>query len=111
MKDLFELLTGMDVRIGYPNEYLGKSKNEAAKSPMFATPIGLVLAGFRAMNHPQKSTVTNKPQAKASPSPDKRVTPPPPKTENTRSGSDFFKKIIDRTKGFLVDDINDGKDY
>ena len=111
IKELFELMTGMDVRIGYPNEYLGKSKNEAAKSPMFATPIGLVLAGFKAMHHPQKSTVSNKPQAKGSSTRDKRATPPPTKPENTRSGSDFFKKIIDRTKGFLVDDINDGKDY
>jgi hypothetical protein len=63
------------------------------------------------MHHQQKSAVTNKPQTKVSTSPDKRATPPPPKTESTRSGSDFFKKIIDRTKGFLVDDINDGKDY
>ena len=43
---LFEFMTGMDTRIGYPNEHLGKSKVEAVKSPMYATAIGLVLLGF-----------------------------------------------------------------
>lgn len=43
---LFEYMTGMDARIGYPNEHLGKSKVEAMKSPMYATAVGLVLLGF-----------------------------------------------------------------
>ena len=37
IKQLFEYMTGLDARIGFPNEHLGKSKSEAIKSPMFAT--------------------------------------------------------------------------
>lgn len=50
VKQLFEYMTGMDARIGYPNEHLGKSRIEAVKSPMYATSVGLVLAGFRAID-------------------------------------------------------------
>ena len=43
---LFEYVTGMDTRIGYPTEHLANTNNEAIKSPMYATGIGLVLKGF-----------------------------------------------------------------
>ncbi len=42
---LVEYVTGMDARIGYPNEHLGPG-NEEIKSPMFATGIGLVIKGI-----------------------------------------------------------------
>ena len=42
---LFEYLTGMDTRIGYPTEHLA-SGNEKVSSPMYATGVGLVLKGF-----------------------------------------------------------------
>ncbi len=42
---LFEYLTGMDTRIGYPTEHLS-SGNEKVSSPMYATGVGLVLKGF-----------------------------------------------------------------
>src|SRR4051812_19703425 len=50
LKQLVEYMTGMDTRIGYPNEHLGKSKIEAVKSPMYATAVGLVLSGFRSLD-------------------------------------------------------------
>ena len=50
VKQLFEYMTGMDARVGYPNEHLGKSKIEAVKSPMYATTTGLVLSGFMAID-------------------------------------------------------------
>ena len=43
---LFEYVTGMDSRIGYPTEHLANTNNEAIKSPMYATGIGLVHEGF-----------------------------------------------------------------
>jgi cell division protein FtsA len=46
---LFEYITGMDARIGYPNEHLSSSSAtpvENVTSPMFATGIGLVIKGF-----------------------------------------------------------------
>jgi cell division protein FtsA len=45
-----ELVTGMDVRIGYANEHLGKSHIEEIKSPMYATAVGLVIKGFEGVD-------------------------------------------------------------
>jgi cell division protein FtsA len=50
LEQLTEYLTGLDTRIGYPNQHLGKSKVEAVKSPMHATGVGLVLAGYQAQD-------------------------------------------------------------
>ncbi|MFM7017075.1 MAG: cell division protein FtsA [Bacteroidota bacterium] len=43
---LVEYITGMDTRIGYPNEHLGKGFDEV-KSPMYATGVGLVIKGLQ----------------------------------------------------------------
>lgn len=44
---LFEYITGMDTRIGYPNEHLAPSTQvENVMSPTHATGVGLVLKGF-----------------------------------------------------------------
>jgi cell division protein FtsA len=46
MAQLVEYVTGMDTRIGYPNEHLSQGMIDEVNSPMFATSIGLVLKGF-----------------------------------------------------------------
>ena len=46
---LFEYVTGMDTRIGYPNEHLAKGNTEEVTSPMYATGVGLVIKGFEAI--------------------------------------------------------------
>lgn len=52
---LTEFLTGMDTRIGYPNEHLAKGVSDEIASPMYATAVGLVLKGFEKYNkNPQK---------------------------------------------------------
>jgi cell division protein FtsA len=43
---LAAFVTGMDVRIGYPNEHLAKGTIEELASPMYATGIGLVIEGI-----------------------------------------------------------------
>lgn len=99
-KQLFELLTGMDVRIGYPNEHLGKSKMEEVKSPMYSTAIGLVLAGFWSIDE-RENKYSEFSGAKVSDN----------KTSTSHSSgakmSDFTKKISERIKGFMLDDYND----
>jgi cell division protein FtsA len=50
LKELFEMRTGLECRLGYPTEHLGKSKLEAMKNPMYSTAIGLVMAGFRSVD-------------------------------------------------------------
>lgn len=43
---LIEYITGMDTRIGYPNEHLAKGYDEV-KSTMYATGVGLVIKGLQ----------------------------------------------------------------
>ena len=43
---LFEYVTGIDARIGYPNEHLSSNTNLSVTSPLFATGVGLVIQGF-----------------------------------------------------------------
>jgi cell division protein FtsA len=42
---LIEFVTGMDTRVGYPNEHLANSSEEIT-SPMYATGVGLVMRGI-----------------------------------------------------------------
>ncbi|MBO3700163.1 cell division protein FtsA [Roseivirga sp. E12] len=100
IKQLFEYMTGMDARIGYPNEHLGKSKIEAIKSPMYATTVGLVLSGFRAIDERENRYMENQVSGTG-----KRM------TKGDKKGSEFFSKLIDRTKGLLMDDFHDKNEY
>jgi cell division protein FtsA len=43
---LTEFMTGMDTRIGYPNEHLANEVPDEMAMPMFATGIGLVIVGL-----------------------------------------------------------------
>jgi len=43
---LTEFTTGMDTRIGYPNEHLSNTVADEMASPMFATGVGLVIHGI-----------------------------------------------------------------
>lgn len=99
IKQLFEYMTGMDARIGYPNEHLGKSKVEAIKSPMYATTVGLVLSGFRAIDERENRYMENKSNANGK------------RDDKSKKGTEFFSKLIDRTKGLLMDDFHDKNEY
>ena len=43
IKQLTEYITGMDTRIGYPNEHLAGDSDEKTASPLYATAVGLVM--------------------------------------------------------------------
>ena len=43
LKQLAEYITGMDTRIGYPNEHLAGDSDSETTSPLYATAVGLVL--------------------------------------------------------------------
>ncbi len=43
LKQLVEYITGMDTRIGYPNEHLAGDSDAETTSPLFATAVGLVM--------------------------------------------------------------------
>ncbi|MFC2107119.1 cell division protein FtsA [Bacteroidota bacterium] len=46
VSQLTEFTTGMDTRIGYPNEHLAKDVADELASPMYSTGIGLVIEGI-----------------------------------------------------------------
>ena len=48
---LAEFSTGMDTRIGYPNEHLANDVPDEMASPMYATGIGLVIEGIHRLDY------------------------------------------------------------
>ena len=98
VKQLFEYMTGMDTRIGYPNEHLANTNEiKNLSSPMYATGVGLVLKGFEELEKkykneaPAEEEVTKAEVANHS--------------EKERRGS-FFDKILPKVKGFFEDNEN-----
>jgi cell division protein FtsA len=104
---LVEYLTGLDARIGYPNEHLGKSKIDAVKSPMYATSVGLVLSGYRSLDDRMTRYTEAQNQHHEGRTNEQR----PANPKQSSGGGDFFKKILDRTKGLLIDDFDDKQNY
>jgi cell division protein FtsA len=97
LKLLFEYITKLDTRIGYPNEHLSKGKTEAILSPRHATGIGLVLAGFKALDYREAQYQISKGSIKNSSKQNNK---------KEKQAIDFFKRIINKTKGLLIDDYN-----
>jgi cell division protein FtsA len=86
---LFEYVTGMDTRIGYPTEHLANTNNETIKSPMYSTGIGLVLKGFEDMDK------TTTPEAASAGE---------VKTHSEKTRGSFFDSMIKRGKTWFVDE-------
>lgn len=53
LKQLVEYITGMDTRIGYPNEHLAGDSEEEVASPLYATAVGLLM---NAVNNQEKKS-------------------------------------------------------
>ena len=129
LEQLTEYITGLDTRIGYPNQHLGKSRIEAVKSPMYATTVGLVLSGYHGLEERTPRSIFDEepvayvvpPAALAAPAPAAAAAVPPrplpaPAPEAKKeskepkepgAASRFFKDILSRTKGLLIDDYDD----
>jgi len=55
---LVEFITGLDARVGYPNEHLAKGMVEEVKSPMYATSIGLLIKGLKGEERAEEKAQT-----------------------------------------------------
>ena len=51
IQQLAEFKTGLEVRIGYPNEHLNKTPMKELSSPMYSTSIGIVIETIARMDH------------------------------------------------------------
>ena len=117
IKQLVEYITGIDTRIGYPNEHLAGDSDEELSSPLYATAVGLVMNSIR--NNTKSATpfvemkkeepvVVARPQVvveepiieeeKAEP---KATQPIKTETTDDRIKRSFFDKYIDKIKEFL----------
>ena len=55
IKQLVEYITGMDTRIGYPNENLAGDSDEILSSPQYATAVGLLMNGLNKIEKAKKA--------------------------------------------------------
>ena len=103
---LVEYITGMDTRIGYPNEHLGRSKIDSVKSPMYATSVGLVLAGYQ----PLDQRVDGYSNVDVQSVNQKQKPQPEPKSTSSNSNNGGGG-LLQKLKGFLSDDIDNKQSY
>lgn len=62
VKQLTEFITGMDTRIGLPNEHLAGNMPDELCSPMYSTGIGLVIKGLEHANKKHTAVTKQKEQ-------------------------------------------------
>jgi cell division protein FtsA len=98
ISQLVEYITGMDTRIGYPNEHLGKGFDEV-KSPMYATGVGLVISGLKDAEYLAKKNKHELAEVKTD-------TIPEP-VAGSKERSLFGGRWLDFIKKSLVDDGGD----
>merc|ERR1711916_289749 len=90
LRQLVEYITGMDARIGYPNEHLAGDSDESLSSPAFATAVGLLMEGLdRTDIAPQEE------EAPAEEIVEEQVEEEKPKKKS------FFEKFAEGLKDFL----------
>lgn len=104
LTQLVEYVTGLDSRIGYPNEHLAKNellpKNiyDDLKSPLFATGIGLLIKGIQKAE--QQEEMMKKPGII------EKIQP----LEKVKKSFGLFDKLLQKGAKFIKDDIKD-EDY
>ncbi|TDG35135.1 cell division protein FtsA [Pedobacter changchengzhani] len=97
-----EYVTGLDCRIGYPNEHLSKYEDmpkaiyDDLKSPMYATSVGLLIKGIQKAEELMEeiktgSTIVDKGKVIKTP---------------TKTGSGLFDKLLKKATTFMQDDMN-----
>jgi len=121
VKQLVEYITGMDTRIGYPNEHLAGDSDEEISSPLYATAVGLVMNSIDnnsqsavrvSFSAPEKVNVYRAPESvqEVDQAPEiemeveKEVEielPKQPESTEVKIRKSFFDKYVDKIKEFL----------
>ena len=119
IQQLAEFKTGLEVRIGYPNEHLNQTKMKELSSPMYSTSIGIVIETIARMEHDeylQESVEAEKLRTKSEDlakfmSPQTEVPETPDETEENdgkkkkKRGLDLKKIVTSFTEFFTPDNI------
>jgi cell division protein FtsA len=99
LKQLVEYITGMDTRVGFPNEHMAGDSDSEVTSPMYATAVGLVLNGLEnnKINEVEDEEIINKElEPLTNEELDKEIEE---KLKPKRQG--FFDKWVENLKDFL----------
>ena len=94
LKQLVEYITGMDTRVGYPNEHLAGDSDSDITSPMYATAVGLVMDSLMR----QEKRIIETPEVEVEDE-DAPIVPTP--IESPRDNRSFLDKLTERVKDFL----------
>lgn len=98
LKQLVEYITGMDTRLGFPNEHLAGDSNNEVVSPVYATAVGLLMTALKT----QYKSVSPREEEEAL----VMVDEPQEHAEEKASGSvkvrkSIFEKWSEKLKDFL----------
>ena len=104
LKQLVEYITGMDTRVGYPNEHLAGDSDKEITSPLFATSVGLVMDGLQRIDKQllednlDENSISDDSVELNETGDEEGIKPPPKPPKPTTS---FLDKLTDRLKDFL----------
>jgi len=107
LKQLVEYITGMDTRIGYPNEHLAGDSDAEMASPLYATAVGLVMNAVENQSkvvvqeevvEPPTETISD---VETSMEDDEENTNAPIPSEPKKERKSIFEKWADKLKDFL----------
>jgi cell division protein FtsA len=109
LPQLVMLQTGLDCRIGTPNEHLSGADDEL-KNPMYATAVGLVMKGIeknerelsrKANSNKMKEEVITDTSEKNTNQKEKKII-----GHSTKKVGSFFADIVNKTKDWIADDLD-----
>ena len=99
LKQLVEYTTGMDTRIGYPNEHLAGNSDSETTSPIYATAVGLVLNSLQKNGKYKEEPILEEVQTAAKETETNEVEPIESNVPKARKS--FFEKWAEKFKEFL----------
>ncbi len=103
LKQLVEYITGMDTRVGYPNEHLAGDSDDEVTSPLYATAVGLVMEGIR-HSEKRRTEIEEEEMGPFSNSVDSEAEQMQQETiaeRKTKERKSFLEKLTERVKDFL----------
>lgn len=102
---LTEFMTGIDTRIGYPNEHLANNVPQEMASPMFATSIGLVLIGSDRYERERQKLKELEPEEVIAEEVTKKKRQKEKKIKDkTREGKKFTEAFLERIKNWFEEE-------
>ena len=109
LKQLVEYITGMDTRIGYPNEHLAGDSDPDMASPLYATAVGLVMNAIENQSKIVAEEDVVEPPTETTSEAENAIDNDEEQTENSapkpsepkKERKSIFEKWADKLKDFL----------